>query len=124
LGSGHRAGHGRRTRIGRGGLEAFELVEGALVGALGRVNAALEPNEVAIAQNKGVTKGASLVEAIGGLHFVLPQLSFGQGEAPELPVVTDEGVDIVALLGVAGRKHSRYSAVRVSRSAACSPRMV
>ena len=36
---------------------------------------------------------------IGVFHFVFPDLGVGFGEAAELPVVTDECIEVVTLLG-------------------------
>jgi hypothetical protein len=81
-----------------GGLELAQLVEGAFVGALGGVDAALEAFEGALAELVGVAEGVILVEAEGAFHFVLPNLGIDSGKTAELPVAADEGVDKEALL--------------------------
>jgi hypothetical protein len=85
-----------------GGLELPQLVEGALVGALGGVDAALEAFEVTVAVDEGVAEGGILVGIKEVLDGVFPDLGFHDGEAAELPVVADEGVDKETLLGGGG----------------------
>jgi len=85
-----------------GGLETFELAQGALIGALGGVDAALEANENAVAAGEGVAEGRALVEAKSRIHFIFPDLGVGLGEATELPVIADESVHIEALFGSGG----------------------
>ena len=96
------SGLGRWQRLGTGGTQTFELAERTLVRALGRVDAALETNEGAIAAGEGVAEGRVLVEGKSRIHLVFPNLGVGFGEAAELPVVTDEGIDIEALFGGGG----------------------
>jgi hypothetical protein len=83
-------------------LDALELAEGALVGALGAIDAALEAEEDGGAAGVGSALGSVLVvlERRGQLAF--PDLSVNFGETAELPVVTDENVDEVALFGGGG----------------------
>src|SRR5271169_4278375 len=84
------------------GLETLQFAQRASVGALGRIDAALEPHEDAVAIVECLAYGTILVELPGGLHFIFPDFRVSLGEAPELPVVADESVDIVTLLGRGG----------------------
>ena len=84
------------------GLQALELAQGALVGALEGVDAALEPVEGGGAAGVGSAFGSVLVVLEGRGELVFPNLSVDFGETAEVPVVTDESVDIVALLGGGG----------------------
>ena len=86
----------------RGGLETFELVEGVFVGALRGVHAALQADEGGGGAGEGLAEGRVFVGAEGGFHFVLPKLGIGFGETAELPVVTNEGVEVMALFGGGG----------------------
>jgi hypothetical protein len=88
--------------LGAGGTQTFELAERTLVGALCGVDAALETNEGAIAAGERVADGRIVVEAKSRVHLVFPKLGFGFGEAAELPVVADEGVDVEAFFGGGG----------------------
>ena len=83
-------------------MEAFELVESGFVGALGGVDAALEADEDWGAFAEGVAEGRVIVELEGGFQCVLPDLGVDFGETAELPVVADEGVEVVALFGGGG----------------------
>jgi hypothetical protein len=96
-------------------------VESAFEGALGGVDAALEAFEVTGGVAEGVAKGGIFVGVEEAGDGVCPNLGVDFGEAAELPDVADEGVDEMALLGVAGWKRSRYSAVRVLREEAALP---
>jgi hypothetical protein len=124
-----RTGSGRvrlRGAFGGSGLETFELVEGAVVGAVGGVDAALEAGEVAHVTREQAAEGPLGVEPVQANafgHLVLPQLGFDFAEAAEHPFAGDQRIDQEALLGGGGRKRSWYSAVRASRASASSPGM-
>ena len=64
-----RGGYGDGLGVGlgvAGGLEKLQLVEGAFVGALGGIDAALEAFESTLAEIEAVAEGGILVELIGG----------------------------------------------------------
>jgi hypothetical protein len=77
-------------------------VEGCLVGAVGGIDAALEPDEVLVGQLKGVAERRVLIEVKGVGHGPFPELGVGFGQTAELPLVADEAIDVVALLGGLG----------------------
>ena len=83
-------------------MEAFEFVEGGFVGALGGIDAALEADEYRRALAERVAEGRVGVEPEDRFQCVLPNLGVDFGEAAELPVVADEGVEVVALFGGGG----------------------
>src|SRR6202521_5918710 len=84
------------------GWQALELAEGALVGALEGIDAALEPVEGGGAAGVGAAFGSVLAVLERRGQLVFPDLSVDFGETAELSVVTDESVDVVALLGSSG----------------------
>ena len=62
-------------------LEAFELVEGVAIVALGRIDGALEAAERAVAGVEGVAEWGVGAEIVGALQVVDPDLGFGGGES-------------------------------------------
>jgi hypothetical protein len=90
---------------GRGdgdGLEALELIEGAMVVALGRIDAALETGEGIAAAIEGQAERTFLVGREEGGQFVGPELGFDLVVAAEEPLGLDEGIDQERLLGGGG----------------------
>jgi hypothetical protein len=94
-----RDGGGRRDRRG---LEALKLIEGAVVVALGRIDAALEAGEGVAAAIEGLAERTFLVGREEGGHFVGPELGFDLAIAAEEPLGLDEGIDEERLLGGVG----------------------
>jgi hypothetical protein len=80
-------------------LEALELIEGAVVVALGRIDAALEASEGIAAAIEGLAEGAFLVGREEGGHLVGPELGFDLAIAAEEPFGLDQGIDEKAVLG-------------------------
>jgi hypothetical protein len=97
LGGGGRAGGG-----GAAGLQEAQVAEGALVGALSGVDAALQAREHLGADVEDVAEGRLLIETEGGFEAVFPDMGVGASEAAELPVVADESIDVEALFGGGG----------------------
>jgi hypothetical protein len=89
-------GGGRRDG---GGLEALELIEGAVVVALGRIDAALETGEGIGAAIEGLAERTFLVGREEGGQFVGPELGFDLVVTAEEPLGLDEGIDEERLLG-------------------------
>ena len=89
-------GFGDRFGSGFGGLEAFELVEGVAVIALGGVDAALEAGE-----DFGIL-AESFVEGLFVDVGFLPELGFDFAEAAEEPFGIDEDIELGALGGGGG----------------------
>jgi hypothetical protein len=83
-------------------LEALEFVEGGLVGAVGGIDAALEAHKVFVVDLEGVAERRVLIQLKGAVHGPIPDLGVGFGEATELPIVADQAIDIVTLLGGLG----------------------
>jgi len=81
-------------------LEQAELVEGAGVVALGRIETALEEREVGVPGGHRMSQGGAKLG--GGADFLLPEIDFRVVQAAEEPVVADE-VDDDALLDGADR---------------------
>ena len=84
------------------GTKAFEFVEGGFVGALGGVDAALEADEGGGGNAESLAEGGFIVLAPRSFHFALPDFGVDFGQAAELPIVADEGVEVVTLLGRGG----------------------
>jgi hypothetical protein len=89
----------RRRGGGRGRLETAEFLEGAVVVAVGGVNAALESGEgLAVGRERFAEGGGSFgVPAVHALEGVLPELGLGETEASLEPVAGDQSVDQGAL---------------------------
>jgi hypothetical protein len=79
-------------------LEALELVEGVSQVALGGIDDALEAGEGAVAVVEGLTERSGGVECVPDIHFVGPDLGFGDAETAESPSGADQDIDQVALL--------------------------
>jgi hypothetical protein len=83
----------------------MEVLEGALVIALGGVDAVLEAGEdFAGIVIEGAAEGEEVFGGAGfaPLHVLAPELGFGAAEAAEGPLGIDEDVDEGALLGGIG----------------------
>ena len=86
-------------RFGRAaGAEALQLSEGAVVGALGGIDAALEAGEAIIDTAIDVADGRVLIQFgedgfASAFDFVGPQLGFEAGKALEEPIGADERID-------------------------------
>jgi hypothetical protein len=79
---------------GRLGADAFQVFEGALVGARGGIDAALEPGEeLEIAAVGFGERGVLIIVVTVAMKLALPDFGFGTVEAAEEPVVGDEEVD-------------------------------
>ena len=105
---GFRRGGGR---LGAGGLDGAEVVEGAVVGALEDVAAALEADEGGLAIVEGVAEdlvvGHRLAEvgffaALDVGEFPFPEVGFDAAEAAEGPLAIDQDVEEGALFGGLG----------------------
>jgi hypothetical protein len=88
--------------IGLFGLEALEFAEGGVVGAVGGVDASLETEEGHVGALKGVADRRIFVQPEDRSHGMLPDLGVGFGQTAELPIIADEAIDVVALLGGLG----------------------
>jgi hypothetical protein len=74
-------------------LELEELLEGAVVAALGGIDAAMEAGELFLAADEGAAGGDQIFLGATLMHGVLPDLGFGVAEAAELPRGGHHGVD-------------------------------
>jgi hypothetical protein len=92
-------GTGVRGRIGRDGvaLEALQLSESAVIGALGGIDAALEPGEGVERAAVDFSERHLSLGALGEL--VGPELGFDAVEAAQLPIRLDQGVNEKAFQG-------------------------
>ena len=99
--SGGRDGSGGGLGLA-GGLDLLQLVKGVAVRAPGGIDAALEALEGPAAVGEGVAEGGIFVGIKEVGDGVFPNLGFDSGEAAELPVVADEGVDEEPLFGRGG----------------------
>jgi len=90
-------------RLGGGGtafgLEAFEVVQGAVEGALGRIDAALEERKVFAAADKVQALAIGVVAHAVVSAMVVPDFGVGERIAPKQPVGVDEGGDEEGLFG-------------------------
>ena len=107
ISGGEEDGFGDRVWLGRGGpafgfLEALELLEGAIVAALGGIDAAMEAGQVLLAEDEGAAGGDKVFLGAPLLHAVLPDLGLGFAEAAELPIGGYEGIDEEAAIGGGG----------------------
>jgi len=88
---------GRLGGLGGGsaafGLEAFEVVQGAVEGALGRIGAALEEREIFAAADEIETVAVGVVADAVGSALVIPDFGGGKGIAAQQPIGIDEGGD-------------------------------
>jgi hypothetical protein len=75
------------------GLELFEVLEGALRGAAGAIDAPLEMAEGFGLAAGGLAEGILFVGGVGVLVVEGPELGFGDIEAAEGPLAADEIVD-------------------------------
>ena len=103
IGSGFGGGlFGGRSGGGAFGLDAFEVTQGAVPGALGRIGAALEKREVFFGAHKVQAFGVGAVAHVLVIGVVVPELGVGEGIAAEEPVGVDEGGDEEGLFGSGG----------------------
>ncbi|MGO9258696.1 MAG: hypothetical protein ACLQU1_20600, partial [Bryobacteraceae bacterium] len=104
---------GRERDLGAGVLDRAEVVEGAVVGALEALAAALQAGEGLLAAFEGAAEDLVFGDHPGehqvlqpgqphGSEIVFPELSFGLAEAAEGPLGIDEDVDEGALGGGLG----------------------
>ena len=89
---------------GKAGLELQQLFEGAVVAALGGIEAAMEAREGFRAEDKGPAGRDKIFLGAPFMHGVLPELGLGFAEAAELPLGGCHGVDEEALFGGGGLK--------------------
>src|ERR1035437_7260919 len=84
------------------GLEAFEIVQGAVEGAQGGIGAALEEGEVLAAADRiqALIVRAVADAVVGAL--VVPDFGVGDGIAAKQPLGVDEGGDEERLFGRGG----------------------
>ena len=73
------------------GLKEFEVVEGAVPGALGGIDAALEEGEILAAANEIESDTVGVVTVVFGVALVVPDFGVGEGVAAEEPFGIDEG---------------------------------
>jgi hypothetical protein len=86
------------------GWELEQLPEGAVIGALGGVDAAMEEGQGIRAEEEGAEGRDQLFLGAPLLHGILPELGLGFAEAAELPLGGNHGIDEEALLGGGGLK--------------------
>ena len=84
------------------GFELFEVLEGALAGTAGAIDAPLELAEGFGPAAGGLTEGEFVVGGPGVLGFECPELGFGGMEAALEPLAADEFVDEGAGFGGSG----------------------
>ena len=99
VGFGGRSGGGGGLRFG---LELFELLEGALAGAAGAIDAPLELAEGFGLMAGGLPEGVLVVGVEGVLVIEGPELGFGDVEAAKGLLAVDEVVDERAGFGAGG----------------------
>jgi hypothetical protein len=97
------AGFGFRGS-GKAGLEQQQLLEGAVVAALGGIEAAMEAGQGVRAEDEGPAGRDKIFLGAPLMHGVLPELGLGFAEAAELPLGGYHGIDEEALLGSGGLK--------------------
>ena len=94
---------GGRSGVGRTfGLEALQVVQGAVPGALGRIGAALEEREVFFGAHKVQAFGVGAVAHVLVIGVVVPDLGVGERIAAQEPVGVNEGGDEEGLFGSGG----------------------
>jgi hypothetical protein len=93
----------RRRRVGVLAEEA-EGFERAVVGALGRIDAALEAAEGGLATGEGLAGSTVVFGSPGILHFAFEDLGIDSAKATEQPLVVDEDVDEEAFFGGSGKE--------------------
>jgi hypothetical protein len=78
-------------------VEALQLSEGAVKGALGGIDPALEEMELMIRPGGDLAERGVLVQSVEGFRgvgeLVSPELGLGAAEAAELPIGADEVID-------------------------------
>jgi hypothetical protein len=84
------------------GFQALEFFQGAVVGALGGIDAALEAGEGICAAAEGLAGWAVFFQGPGILHFAFEDLGVDSSKAAEQPFVVDEGIDEEAFFGGGG----------------------
>jgi hypothetical protein len=91
---------GRGIRLAALGIQVLEFFEGAVVVAVGGIDAALEAGELLATTAEGHAQEMLRVRFpdFRFLHFAVPELGFGLAEAAEEPLAIDEGIDQEALL--------------------------
>ena len=84
-----------------GGLEALEFLEGAVVVAADRIDAALEAIEHAVGEVEDPAVGMLIrgVSALRILGLVFPEFRLAAAEPAQQPVAVDQGIDQQAALG-------------------------
>ena len=86
--------------------EALQVIEGAVEGAFGGIDAALEEVELMVRAGHDLAERGVLIgsaEGFGGVgELVGPKLGFGAAETAELPIGADEVVDKGAFGGGGG----------------------
>jgi hypothetical protein len=93
----------RRRRVGVLAEEA-EGFEGAVVGALGAIDATLEAAEGGLAADEGLAGRAVFLQGPGILHFAFEDLGIDSAKAAEQPLVVDEDIDEEAFFGGGGKE--------------------
>ena len=107
IGFGFRRGVGDGLFGGRGGggafgVEALQVAQGTVPGALGRIGAALKEREVFFAAHEVQAFGVGAVAHVLVIGVVVPDLGVGERIAVEEPVGVDEGGDEEGLFGSGG----------------------
>ncbi len=101
-------GLGGRIRAAQRGAvaEALQVVEGAVEGALGGIDAALEEVELMVRAGHDLAERGLLAESTEGFRgideFVGPELGLGAAQTAELPIGADKIVDEGAFGGSGG----------------------
>ena len=98
------------------GLKEFEVVEGAVPGALGGIDAALEEGEILAAANEIESDAVGVVTDVFDVALVVPDFGVGEGVAAEEPFGIDEGSYRKDSSGVAGCQRSKYWLARARRA--------
>jgi hypothetical protein len=99
-------------------LELAQLLERAVVAALGGIDAAMKAGQGVLAEEEGAAGRDQIFPGAVFFHAVLPELGLGFAEAAELPLGGYHGIDEEALLGGGGFKAvvmldgERFEAVR------------
>jgi hypothetical protein len=92
---------GLRGRAGRF-LEAPDGLEGAVVAALGGIDAAMEAGQRVLAAHEGAAGRDKIFLGTPRMHAVVPDLGLGLAEAAELPLGGYHGIDEEAVFGAGG----------------------
>ena len=95
-------GSGRSSGRGASGVEALQVAQGAVPGALGRIGAALKEREVFFAAHKVQAFRVGAVAHVLVIGVIVPDLGVGERIAAEEPVGVDEGGDEEGLFGSGG----------------------